>query len=146
MSDNVSTVTAIYEAFGRGDVPAILALLAEDVAWESWADNRAQRGGVPWLAPKRGRAGAAEFFQCIGTDLRVRAFQVLSIMAGPQQVAAEIVIDADVPGTGGRLRDEEMHLWTFDDEGMVRRFRHYVDTAKHLDAAGLAVGNAGGAL
>ena len=139
MPDNATTVTRIYEAFGRGDVPAILALLAEDVAWESWADNHAQRGGVPWLTPKRGRAGAAEFFQCIATDLRVRDFQVLSILTGPHQVAAEITIDADVPGTAGRIQDEEMHLWTFDNEGKVRRFRHYVDTAKHLAAAGLRV-------
>jgi uncharacterized protein len=116
-----------------------LNLLADDVEWESWADNRAQQGGVPWLAPKRGRAGAAEFFQCVATQMRVRDFQVLSIMAGGNQVAAEIVIEADIPATGGRFRDEEMHLWTLDSDGKVTRLRHYVDTAKHLEAAGLGV-------
>ena len=34
MSDNVGTVAAIYEAFGRGDLPAILDQLADDVQWE----------------------------------------------------------------------------------------------------------------
>jgi ketosteroid isomerase-like protein len=29
--DNVKTITPIYEAFGRGDVPAILAALSDDV-------------------------------------------------------------------------------------------------------------------
>jgi len=37
----VETVQRIYEAFGAGDVPAILELLADDVEWEQWEDNRA---------------------------------------------------------------------------------------------------------
>jgi hypothetical protein len=32
------------------------------------------------------------------------------------------------------LRDEELHLWTLDDHGKVIGLRHYVDTAKHIDA------------
>jgi hypothetical protein len=32
-----------------------------------------------------------------------------------------------------------MHLFDFDDEGRIRRLRHYTDTAKHMKAAGLAV-------
>lgn len=37
MSDagNLEIVTAAYAAFGRGDVAAILALLSDEVDWES---------------------------------------------------------------------------------------------------------------
>ena len=45
---NVATVQKIYEAFGKGDVPAILAVLADDVEWESWEDNSSVKAGVPW--------------------------------------------------------------------------------------------------
>ena len=31
---NIETVKSIYEAFGRGDVPAILDKLADDVDWD----------------------------------------------------------------------------------------------------------------
>jgi hypothetical protein len=31
MSDNVTTIGKIYEAFGRGDVPFILSCLVDDV-------------------------------------------------------------------------------------------------------------------
>ena len=31
---NLATVQAIYAAFGRGDVPAILSHLTDGVAWE----------------------------------------------------------------------------------------------------------------
>jgi ketosteroid isomerase-like protein len=36
---------------------------------------------------------------------------------------------------GRRLRDEEMHLWTVNAAGRVTRFRHYLDTAKHIALA-----------
>ena len=58
-------------------------------------------------------------------------------MDGGDQVAAEFEVECDVPSTGGHYRDEEMHLWTFDEGGKVVRLRHYTDTAKHIRAAGL---------
>ena len=30
---NLATIRGAYEAFGRGDVPAVLSILADDVAW-----------------------------------------------------------------------------------------------------------------
>jgi ketosteroid isomerase-like protein len=133
MADNLTTVASIYEAFGRGDVPAILAALSEDVQWEEWADNHAQKFGVPWLQHRRGKAGALDFFALAG-QFTMHEFQVLSLLAGGNQVVAEVLIDATVP-TGARYRDEELHLWTFDASGQVIRLRHYVDTAKHIAAA-----------
>jgi ketosteroid isomerase-like protein len=132
MSDHLAAVKEIYEAFGRGDIPAILDHLADDVQWEPWADNTAQTAGVPWLLPRTGKAGVLEFFQIVGT-LKVSDFRVLSLMAGENQVAAEVVLVTD------RFSDEECHLWRFNDAGKVERLRHYVDTAKHAAAAAKAV-------
>jgi ketosteroid isomerase-like protein len=138
MPDHVGTIRNIYEAFGRGDVPSILDCFADDIAWEAWADNTAVHRGVPWLRERRGRTGAAEFFTYVGNDMKIEDFQVLSIMAGGNQVAVEFVIQATIRSTGGHYRDEEIHLWTFNEDGKVIRLRHYTDTAKHLQAAGLA--------
>ena len=134
--DNTSTVQSIYAAFGRGDVPAILAHLQVRVAWEQWQDHSAQKAGVPWLAARNGPAEAVAFFAVLST-MKFRHFQVLSLMAGGNQVAAEIQFEAELAG-GAILRDEEMHLWTFDGDGKVTRFRHYADTHKHMRAAGVA--------
>lgn len=138
MSNNLAVINTIYEAFGKGDVPTILEQMADDVQWEQWADNSAQRAGVPWLAPRSGKAGVLEFFQILG-GMPVKEFQILSIMAGGNQVAVEFVIAIDVPSTGIHYRDEEIHLWTFNDQGKVVRLRHYTDTAKHIAAAKLTV-------
>jgi uncharacterized protein len=132
VSDHVQSVQAIYESFGRGDTHAILERLSPDVAWEAWEDNHAQRVGVPHLAPRTGREAVAEFF-VVAAGLGVREFQVLDLMGAERQVAAEIRIVTD------GFTDEEIHLWTFGDDGLVTRMRHYVDTAKHIAAAVPAV-------
>ena len=130
---NAATVARIYEAFGRGDVPAILERLADDVAWEEWRDSFAQRAGVPYLMPRHGRAAAAGFFEIVGT-WTVLDFTVLDVIGNGRQVAVELQAEFALPG-GGRFADEEIHLWTFDEEGRVTRFRHYLDTAKHIAAS-----------
>ncbi|MGK2860994.1 MAG: nuclear transport factor 2 family protein [Chitinophagaceae bacterium] len=134
MNHILQTINTIYEAFGKGDIPAIIDCVADNSDWELWADNSAQKAGVPWLQPRKGKEGALEFFKIVG-ELRILDFRVLSIMSNENQVAVEFIIEADVPSTGGHYRDEEMHLWTFDKEGKIIRLRHYTDTAKHISAA-----------
>lgn len=134
MSEPLATVGKIYEAFGRGDVPAILDCMADNVQWEAWADNSAQKQGVPWLQARQGKDGVIAFFQVL-RGMSVKDFQVLSLMAGGNQVAAEIIIEVEIPETGAHFRDEELHLWTLNEVGKVTRMRHYNDTAKHIAAA-----------
>jgi hypothetical protein len=76
----LETVQGIYQAFGRGDIPSILATVADDVAWEAWADNSAQKAGVRWMTPRRGKAGVLEFFQLVA-QFQIHEFKVLSIRA-----------------------------------------------------------------
>ena len=138
MSHTIESVQAIYQAFGRADVPALLACLAPDVQWESWADHSAQRAGHPLFAARVGPQQVAGFFALVGQQLQIHEFQVLDIFGSGHQVAGEVLVDYTYLPTGRRLRDEELHLWTFGSDGKVARFRHYIDTAKHLHAAGLA--------
>ena len=131
-TDNLTTVTDLYAAFGRGDIPAILDALSEDVRWEQWEDNTAQRAGVSHLQPRTGRDGVAEFFSVVG-GMTFNAFEVRGLAAGDGLVVADIRIDVTLP-SGGRMRDEELHVWRFDADGRICGMRHYVDTAKHIAA------------
>jgi hypothetical protein len=57
---NIETMQQIYEAFGRGDVPAILDHVADDVRWEQWPNgNAAQAADVPYMRARNGREEAA---------------------------------------------------------------------------------------
>lgn len=123
---NLETVKAIYEAFGRGDIPFILSQLADDVEWDSWTtENFAQKADIPWLKHRKGKDGVEGFFKAVAT-MGIYRFDVLSLMEGGNQVVSELVIGCKY------FLDESLHLWTFDESGKVTRFRHYVDTAQHI--------------
>lgn len=136
MSTQQDTVTAIYEALGRGDLQAILRHLSPEVRWEDWEENSAQKAGVPWIQARHGREDVLGYFRLLST-FGIDDFRVVSLFENGSQVAAEIVVELDVPETGAHFRDEEMHVWTFDDDGRISGFRHYVDTAKQIAAARL---------
>jgi ketosteroid isomerase-like protein len=133
-STHTATVATLYQAFGRGDVPSILDLLAEDVRFDAdWTNHYGQRAGLEHMTPRRGPAQVAEFFALIA-EWQVEDFEVLDLLASGSQVVAEVRTAFTLPN-GGRFADEELHLWTFNAAGKVTRFRHYVDTAKHIAAA-----------
>jgi ketosteroid isomerase-like protein len=133
---NLAVVSSIYEAFGRGEIGSILDQIADDCAWESWLDNYGQKAGLPPMQPRHGRAGVAEFFDYVAR-MQIQDFQVLDMLAGDRQVVVEVQISIAMPG-GGSLTDEELHLYSLNDQGKINRMRHYVDTAKQIEAYQLA--------
>jgi uncharacterized protein len=132
---NVGTMQQIYEAFGRGDIPAILERLAEDVRWEQWpTGNAAQERDVPYMRGRSGREAAAGFFEDIQKDFELNSLNPHAFLEGDDRVAVLIEVDLTVRSTGKRLTDEEIHLWEFGRDGELTGFRHFLDTAKAIEA------------
>jgi uncharacterized protein len=133
-ASHTNTVAAMYEAFGRGDLDAILSHLSQDVTWdeteEPWTPHAA---GVPWLMPRRGHAQVAEFFEIVGA-WNYERFKVLDTLVSDTQVAAEIRLTADLPN-GNRIDEVVIHLWTFGPDGKVITLRRILDTAANIAAA-----------
>ncbi|MGH7601511.1 MAG: nuclear transport factor 2 family protein [bacterium] len=130
MNTNLNTVRAIYEAFGRGDIPAILAKLDENVEWEYGAAPHE----VPWLQPRRGRNGAGEFFASLAA-VEFHSFVPKAIFEGDNVVVALIDLSVTVKKTGKKITEEdETHVWRFNNAGKVVRFRHCADTNQHVQA------------
>lgn len=126
---NLSSVQEIYAAFGRGDIPAILEHLSESVDWEYGGLDE-----VPWLRPRRGRDGAAEFFESLGA-VEIHSFTPKTLLEEENIVVGLVDIELTVKKTGKRVSEEdEVHIWRFDDEGKVARFRHRGDTYRHFMA------------
>jgi ketosteroid isomerase-like protein len=130
---NLAVVGEIYAAFGRGDLASILAVIADDCAWERWGQNTAQAAGISYLQAQSGPEGVAAFFGVV-SRFEIHQFEVLDMFAGGDKVAVEVLMEATSPD-GGRFRDEELHLYTLGADGKVTRMRHYVDTAKHIAAS-----------
>lgn len=132
---NVETVQQVYEAFGRGDIPAILELLAEDIRWEHHpTGNTAQDQDVPYMRFRSGREGAAGFFQDIDEDFEMHSYNPHSFLEGDGLVAAVTEYDLTVKATGKRVHDEQIHLWEFGPDGKVTAVRHFLDTEKAIKA------------
>lgn len=127
--DHITAVQDIYASFGKGDIPAILERLAEDVAWEHGDHGH----GVPWLEPRQGRQEVGGFFASLQA-LRIDRFEPVAFLAGDHQVAAVIEVEQTVVATGRPIRDTEVHLWTFDTAGQVVAFRQFLDTHQNLTA------------
>jgi uncharacterized protein len=131
---NQETVRDIYAAFGRGDIPAILGRLAPGVRWDHWpGGSGAQRHGVPWLEQRTGPEEVGAFFESLAA-LEFHRFEPTALIGDGDRLVALIDVDVTVRATGERFRDAEIHLWSFDADGRVGAFRHFVDTAKRVEA------------
>lgn len=119
---HLESVQSIYEAFGRGDVPAILDRLDEHVEW----DKDAPGYGVPALEPGTGKAHVQRFFATL-QGLEFVKFQPTNFLVGGNQVAVTIDVSLKVKATGKPIDVLELHLWTFGDDGKITRFFHCVD-------------------
>lgn len=136
VSKNIETVKSIYEAFGRGDVPAILEALHPDVEWEFAASPHAVT--IPWLVPGRGKDAVARFFATVGENLRFESFEIIAVMGEGEWVVGLASLAAVHTGTGKRLVERcEPHVWRFDREGRVIAMRHGADTLHHAEVSGL---------
>ncbi|MFN8023959.1 MAG: nuclear transport factor 2 family protein [Acidimicrobiales bacterium] len=126
--DHVSTVTSIYEAFGRGDVATILGHLADDVRW----DHGMRRMDVPYLREVTGHAAVAGFFGALAEQLEVTRFEISSIVGSDHEVFTRVHLAGRNRHTGLDVPEApEAHHFVFGDDGKVVAFTHIGDWAVH---------------
>src|SRR4051794_13540033 len=101
MSKHFDTVQSIYAAFGRGDVPTILATLSGDIDW----DYEAGSTDMPWIQNRRGAANVGGFFEAVGKELDMKQFSVNAIVGNGDLVVALVTIEAVVRRTGRSFRE-----------------------------------------
>ncbi|MCW5610812.1 MAG: nuclear transport factor 2 family protein [Rubrivivax sp.] len=127
----IETVRHIYAAFGRGDVPAILACLADDVAWEYGQPPHP----APWLQQRRGRAAVPGFFDALLSNVEFHRFEPKRQLADGLLVVGLVDFEATVRKTGRKVIEvDEVHLFHFNEAGQVLRFAHRADTLQHASA------------
>jgi ketosteroid isomerase-like protein len=124
-NDNIKTITSIYEAFGRGDVGAILDAVTDDVDWAAEAAGT----HAPWYGSHRGHAGVTEFFTAFGTACEVEEFTPKSLAANDTDVMAVVRCRAKVRATG-KVIDMDLHHWFQFRDGKVAYYRGTEDTAQ----------------
>lgn len=97
---NVQIIQECYEAFQRGDIPAILAHCADDVSFG--VIGHATRK-APWHFRGRGKAGAVQFFEALGGALEPIRFEPGQFAAAGEYVYATTQQEYRVRATGKTL-------------------------------------------
>ena len=125
MSDAGTLVTGAYEAFARGDIGAVLGVLAERVEWDVTAV-------LPQGGSWRGRDQVGEFFENLGSKWAELALDREQLIDGGDEVVA-------IGRAAGRLREHGdaaagyrfVHVFTVQG-GEVTRFREWADPDEEL--------------
>lgn len=122
---NADIVRGLYEAFGRGDVPSVLGLLAPDVEWRESENSPYAAPGGGWHGPD---AVVSNVFEKMGEDWTAFAVHPVAFHDAGAVVTVEGRYVAEHE-SGEPLDSQFCHLWTLHD-GKVTRFQQYTDTGQ----------------
>lgn len=124
---NAEVVSGLYAAFGRGDVPAILAVLGDDIDWHSPT-------ALPHGGDFHGREAVGEFFQGIGEHWENLDVETEDVVSGGEIVVVLVKAHGRLRATGEDLGYSAAHAWTVRD-GTPVRFDEYVNAPATMPAA-----------
>jgi ketosteroid isomerase-like protein len=120
---SLDVVKDVYEAFARGDVPAVLGAFAADIEWHE-ADGMPQ-GGV-YHGPE---AVAQNVFGPLTEDVEGFAVTPEQLISSGDSVAAVVRYTGTGAVSGKPLDLPVVHVWDIRD-GKAARFRQFADTVK----------------
>jgi ketosteroid isomerase-like protein len=115
MANNLATVQQIYSCFAQGDVPGILAQLADDVTFFNGADPKVTPSGGTF----KGKDGVLQFFMALGSTTQTINFQPSNFKEEGNQVINEVQHDGMNNSTGKSFSVKASFVWTFNEAGQV---------------------------
>ena len=130
--DNVTLLKALYDAFGRGDIPTVLGAMSPGIKWHQAEGNPYRPSGEAWVGPD---AILNELFMRLGAEWDGFAVHPKSFHGAGDSVIVEGRYSGTFKPTGKGMDTQFCHVWDVKD-GKITRFQQYVDTAKLRDVMG----------
>jgi len=128
-AENVAIVRALYEAFGKGDIPGVLGKFDQKIEWRE-AENFIYADRNPYIGPNAILEGVFLRFVSEWTDFTVSPD---SIIDAGEQVVTLGTYSGTHKKTGKSVRAQMVHVWNMSD-GKAVRFQQYTDTKQFADA------------
>jgi ketosteroid isomerase-like protein len=113
-----------YAAFGRGDVPAILSMIADDVEWKFCGPK-----GLPYTGTFRSKDAVAKWFASIPEVDEVLAFEPREFIAAGDKVAVLGWERSRARPSGKTFESEWAHFFTVRNGRIVRFWGMYDNEA-----------------
>ncbi len=120
---NADIARSMYAAFGRGDVPTMLAQMDANIVWTIHAPPLVPAGGVA-----RGREAVGRWFKTLADTEELTRFEPQLFFENGPHVAVVGVYEGVAKPTGKRWGSRWLHLWTFDEGGKVTAFEDLHDS------------------
>ena len=121
----IKTIAQVYDAFGRGDVAAILDAVTDDVEWSAETTSVA----APWYGVRHGKDAVAAFFAAFGSAMEVEEFTPISFAANDTDVLTVVRFRARSRSTGKTAAMDLHHYFKFR-ESKIAYYRGTEDTAQ----------------
>ena len=131
--DNVSFLKSLYAAFGRGDIPSVLAAMSAEIKWHQAESNPYMPSGEAWVGPD---SVLNNLFMKLGAEWDGFAVHPRSFHGAGDSVIVEARYSGTYKPTGKSMDTQVCHIWDIKD-GKLARFQQYVDTAKLRDVMGV---------
>jgi uncharacterized protein len=125
---NTDVVKQGYEALGRGDIPALLDLLTDDVQWIQQGPSV-----IPFAGTRHGHQGVAEYFSLLDENLEFEQFEPREFVAQGDTVVVVGFERGVSKATGHTIEQEWAHVYTLRD-GKIAKGRFFEDTAAQVAA------------
>jgi len=129
---NVEILQGGYEAFGRGDVPSVLALFDPSIEWREAEGNPYKPDGKAWIGVD---TIVQNLFMRLGTEWDGFTITPEKLHDAGDTVIAECRYTGVYKATGKSINAQACHVWKFSD-GKVTSFQQYLDTGQMQDAMG----------
>jgi ketosteroid isomerase-like protein len=120
---HIEAVRRGYEAFGRGDLDALLSIFHEDIEWKVSGPP-----DLPTAGTRRGHQQVREFFHKVEEVFDVQKFEPKTFVVDGGTVVVLGTDTARIKATGKVVEEDWVHVFTFRGD-KVAHFREYVDTA-----------------
>lgn len=131
MSTPTEVVQQAYAAFGRRDIPGILANLTDDVDWRFHAGPAT---GVPYGGKFTGKKEVEGWFTTLAQNEDIQQFEPREFLEGPDHVTV-IGWERGRPLPNGAVFDSDwVHVFTLKG-GKISRWIGTADTAARQAAA-----------
>jgi len=123
MTALATIVHEVYEAFGRGDIPAILSRVTPDIDWEFVGSP-----GLAYAGRRTGPEGVASFFAAVASSDKIHVFEPREVIEADSHVTVLGWEQSTAIDTNTDFETDWVHVFTFDGE-KVSRWRGFFNTA-----------------
>ena len=121
--DNIATTQSLFQAFGAGDIPAILEHVNDDIVIDFYGPSV-----IPYAGHYEGKAQARGFFETVLSSVDIEEFAPQEMLADADKVIVTGHLHLVARATGGVIDSDFVHVITLRDNKWSW-FRDFMNTA-----------------